>query len=59
VMLGEHGLRVRLIETLVPIAVGGLVFFVAARLLRIRELDQAVQAIAGRFMRRRNQGKRS
>jgi putative peptidoglycan lipid II flippase len=56
-LLGERGLRARLIETLVPIAVGGLVFFVAARLLGVRELDQAVQAVTGRFMRRRNRSK--
>jgi putative peptidoglycan lipid II flippase len=52
-LLGDRGLSTRLVETLVPIAVGGIVFFVAARLLRVRELDQAVQAVAGRFMRRR------
>ena len=57
-LLGDRGLKARLVETLVPIAVGGLVFFVAARVLRVRELDQAVQAIMGRFMRR-NRSKQS
>ena len=52
-VLGDRGLWVRLVEALVPIAVGGVVFFVSARLLRVAELDQAIQAVAGRFMRRR------
>jgi putative peptidoglycan lipid II flippase len=51
--LGEQGFRTHLIETFVPIFTGGLVFLVAARLLRVRELNQAVEAIAGRFRRRR------
>ncbi len=51
--LGEGGVRVRLVETIIPIAVGALVFFASARLLRVKELDQAVDAVAGRFRRRR------
>lgn len=51
--LGEGGVRVRLVETIIPIAVGALVFFASARLLRVKELDQAVGVIAGRFRRRR------
>ncbi|MCA1556955.1 MAG: murein biosynthesis integral membrane protein MurJ [Acidobacteria bacterium] len=51
--LGEEGFRNHLIETFVPIATGGLVFLVAARLLRVRELNQAVEAIMGRFRHRR------
>jgi putative peptidoglycan lipid II flippase len=52
-MLGENGFVVRLTETFVPIAVGSVVFFVVARFLRVRELDQAVQALTGRFRRKR------
>lgn len=52
-LLGARGFVPRLIETFVPIAVGGAVFFVAARLLRVEELNQAVNALAGRFVRRR------
>jgi putative peptidoglycan lipid II flippase len=52
-MLGENGFVVRLIETFVPIGVGSVVFFIVARFLRIRELDQAVQAVTGRFRRKR------
>ncbi|HEX8177488.1 MAG TPA: murein biosynthesis integral membrane protein MurJ [Pyrinomonadaceae bacterium] len=51
--LGERGFRIIAIETFVPIVTGGLVFLLAARLLRVRELDQAVEAIMGRFRRRR------
>jgi len=52
-LLQGANLTARLVETLLPIALGGAIFFVAARLLRVEELDQAVQAIAGRFRRRR------
>jgi putative peptidoglycan lipid II flippase len=51
--LGERGFAARVIETFVPIAIGGVVFFVAARLLKVKELDGAVQALLGRFRRRR------
>jgi putative peptidoglycan lipid II flippase len=50
--LGDVGFRNHLIETFVPIAAGGLVFVVVARLLRVREMDQAIEAIMGRFRRR-------
>lgn len=52
-LLGGQSLAARLTDTFVPIAAGGLVFFLTARLLRIEELDQALQAVAGRFLRRR------
>jgi putative peptidoglycan lipid II flippase len=51
--LGEQGFRTHVIETFVPIATGGLVFLVAARLLRVREMNQAVEAVMSRFRRRR------
>lgn len=50
---GGRGLGARLVEALVPMCVGGVVFFAVARLLRVEELNQAIQAVAGRFMRRR------
>jgi putative peptidoglycan lipid II flippase len=53
-LLGIQGFTVRLIETFVPIAVGGLVFLVVARLLGVKELEQATQSILGRFRRRRS-----
>lgn len=52
-MFGPRGLHFRLIETFVPIALGGIVFVVMAKLLKVKELDQFVNAIAGRFLRRR------
>jgi putative peptidoglycan lipid II flippase len=52
-MLGERGFAARVIETFVPIAIGGVVFFIAARLLKVKELDGAVNALLGRFRRRR------
>jgi putative peptidoglycan lipid II flippase len=51
-VLGGRGLAVRLAETFVPIAAGGAVFFLAARLLRVEELDGALQAVTGRLRRR-------
>ncbi|HEX5708418.1 MAG TPA: murein biosynthesis integral membrane protein MurJ [Pyrinomonadaceae bacterium] len=50
---GGRGLAAQLVEALVPIAVGGIVFVLAAKLLRVHELEQAVGAVAGRFLRRR------
>lgn len=50
--LGERGFKVIALETFLPIITGGLVFLAAARLLRVRELDQAIEAILGRFRRR-------
>lgn len=51
--LGDQGFRNIAIETFVPIATGGLVFLLAAKLLRVRELNQAIEAVTGRFRRRR------
>ena len=55
--LGEEGFFVRLVETFVPIIIGGSVFLVVARLLKLRELDQAVQSVLGRFLRNRKTGR--
>jgi putative peptidoglycan lipid II flippase len=52
-VFGGRGLGARLIEALVPMLVGGVVFFAVARLLRVEELNQATQAVLGRFMRGR------
>jgi len=52
-MLGEKRFLVRLIETFIPIAVGSIMFFVVARLLGVKELDQAVQSLLGRFRRKK------
>jgi len=51
--LGSNGIILRLIEAFVPIAIGGTAFLVLAKLLKIQELDQFVNAIAGRFLRRK------
>jgi putative peptidoglycan lipid II flippase len=51
--LGTHGFVNRIVETFVPIGIGCVVFFFIARLLRVRELDQAVQTVLGRFNRKR------
>ena len=52
-ILGTPGLLARMLETFVPIAAGGAAFLLTARLLRVEELDHAIQAFAGRFLRRR------
>ncbi|MGH9899703.1 MAG: hypothetical protein ACRD4L_12735, partial [Pyrinomonadaceae bacterium] len=49
-ILGSRGLTAHFIETFVPILTGGLIFFLIARLLKIRELDQALKSITGRLM---------
>lgn len=51
--LGERGIHIKLIEAFVPIGVGGLVFLLFAKLLKIRELDQFINAIAGRFLKKK------
>jgi putative peptidoglycan lipid II flippase len=55
VLLREHTLIARLVVALVPIIIGGAVFFMVARLLRISELSDAAGAIAGRFLPSRKQ----
>lgn len=44
--LGAQTFLFKLIETLVPIALGGIVFFAAAKLLRIGEIDKLYNAFA-------------
>jgi putative peptidoglycan lipid II flippase len=50
--LGVDGFFVRLVEVFVPIAVGGIVFLVAAKLFGVKELNQAYEAFAKRFFRK-------
>ena len=38
-------------ESVVVCVVAAIVFYVACRMLRIEELDEAIEAIAGRFLR--------
>jgi putative peptidoglycan lipid II flippase len=51
--LGTAGFRTHAVEAFVPIATGGLVFVVAAKLLHVREMNQAVEAVISRLRRRR------
>ena len=46
VFLGAQTFLFKLIEALVPIAFGGIVFFAAAKLLRISEIDKLYNAFA-------------
>jgi putative peptidoglycan lipid II flippase len=50
-IFGPQGFRAHLIETFVPIAVGGATFVLLAKLLGVKELDQAVKVIGRRFVR--------
>ena len=52
-VLGTRGVGARLLNTAIPIAVGGLIFFLMARLLRIREQEQVIGTLLGRFRRSR------
>jgi putative peptidoglycan lipid II flippase len=45
------GIALKLVSVLVAIILAAIVFYVACRLLRIEELDEAVEPIAGRFLR--------
>lgn len=49
--LGAAGFTIRLVETFVPIAIGGIVFIIAARLLGIEELQKITRAISGKLKR--------
>lgn len=50
--LGEKTLIVKLVEAFVPIALGGTVFFIAAKLLRVGEIDKFVGAIKRKLGRK-------
>ena len=49
--LGAAGFMIRLVETFVPIAIGGVAFIIAARLLGIEELRKITRAISGKLKR--------
>jgi hypothetical protein len=40
-----------LVSVLASITLAAIVFYGACRLLRINELDEAIEAVAGRFLR--------
>lgn len=48
----EKNLFIRLIEAFVPIGLGGITFLVAAKLLRIDELERIYKALAGKLGRK-------
>jgi putative peptidoglycan lipid II flippase len=48
-----HDLALRLVQVIAAIAVAVIAFYLSCRLLRIDELSEAVNAIAGRFFRSR------
>lgn len=48
-MLGGTGIVARSIECFVPIGLGGIVFFAAAKLLRVHEVDKIYGAFARKF----------
>ena len=47
------GLPLELVTVVAPISVAALVFYAACRWLKIRELDEAISAIGGRLLRRK------
>jgi putative peptidoglycan lipid II flippase len=49
----EKGFLVKLIETFIPITLGGIIFLICAKLLRIRELDQFVNIFKNKFGRKK------
>jgi hypothetical protein len=46
------GILLRLVSVAASIALAAVVFYAACRLLHINELDEAVAAVGGRFLRR-------
>jgi putative peptidoglycan lipid II flippase len=49
--LGDRGLLLKIVETFVPMAAGILAFLLFARLLKMKELDQALGMVKRRFRR--------
>jgi hypothetical protein len=49
------GILLRLVRVSASITLAAIAFYVACRLLRIEELNEAMEAIAGRFLRVRRQ----
>jgi putative peptidoglycan lipid II flippase len=49
---GTEGLVLRFIEVFIPIAIGGGVFMVAAKLLGVTELNQAYNNLSKRFLKK-------
>jgi len=45
------GIALKLVRVSAAITVAAIVFYVACRMLRIEELDEAIEAIAGKFLR--------
>lgn len=50
---GAANLIFKLIEVLIPIALGGICFIVVAKLLRVTELESAYNAFARKFGRKK------
>ena len=49
---GGKGLVAKLIECFIPIALGGITFFIAAKLLKINEIDKIYNAFARKLWRK-------
>jgi putative peptidoglycan lipid II flippase len=47
--LGIEGFVVKIIEAFVPIALGGIVFFIIAKLLKIEEVTKVYNGLARKF----------
>ena len=48
---GTASFSIRLLEAFVPIALGGIAFLIAAKLLRVHELEQLLGTLRRRFAR--------
>jgi putative peptidoglycan lipid II flippase len=51
--LGINGFMIKIIETFVPIALGGIVFFATAKILKVGEIDKLYNAFARKFGRKK------
>jgi len=47
-----HGHALHFIQVVASVASAAIVFYLACRILQVKELDDAINAIAGRFIRR-------
>jgi putative peptidoglycan lipid II flippase len=50
--LGASTFFLQLIEAFVPIALGGVTFFVLAKILKVNEVEKLVGALKRKFLRR-------
>ena len=49
--LPMSGIAIKLVSVVASITLAAIAFYVACRMLRVEELDEAIEAVGGRFLR--------